>query len=75
MKKVNDKSSIRCNICNKDYSSKSSLYNHNKKYHDNKMQTNENINNMKNKHFSDNNIKKYLCKFCNKGYNCSLKIM
>ena len=31
--KVNIKSLFSCNICNKNYSSKSSLCNHNKKFH------------------------------------------
>jgi hypothetical protein len=31
--KVNDKSEFRCNSCNKNYASKSSLCNHNKKFH------------------------------------------
>jgi hypothetical protein len=31
--KVNNFSSFNCNICNKYYSSKSSLCNHNKKFH------------------------------------------
>jgi len=31
--KVNTNNNIRCNVCNKEYSSKSSLCNHNKKFH------------------------------------------
>jgi hypothetical protein len=55
-----------CNICNKTYSSSSSLWNHNKKYH---------INISTNINFSSTNInfpstnKTYNCKFCNKSYN------
>jgi len=73
--KVNDKSNFRCEKCSKDYSGYQSLWIHNKKYHDTKLQTNENINNTKSKHFSDNNIKKYLCKFCNKLFSrCDSRI-
>jgi len=43
---------LNCNICNKIYASKNSLYNHNKKFHTNIE--NEII------------IKNYLCKICNK---------
>ena len=34
-KKVNCNSEVRCNICNKNYASNSSLCNHNKKFHKN----------------------------------------
>jgi len=35
--KVNSHSQFRCNSCNKDYASKSSLCNHNKKFHNNNL--------------------------------------
>ena len=38
--KVNNKSEFRCKICNKDYASKSSLCNHNKKFHHNDVSKN-----------------------------------
>ena len=47
-KKVNDKSEFRCNICNKLYSSKSSLCNHNKKFHDNINNNNQLVSHMHN---------------------------
>ena len=43
--KVNNKSLFSCNICNKNYSSKSSLCNHNKKFHIiNSINYNSNVN-------------------------------
>tara|TARA_B110000971_G_C20015270_1_gene503607 strand:- start:117 stop:1322 length:1206 start_codon:yes stop_codon:yes gene_type:complete len=67
--KVNDKSIYSCNICLKNYSSKSSLCNHNKKFHDNTniipnntLITNDNT-------FIIPNIKNYNCKFCSKIFN------
>jgi len=66
--------SFKCNICNKNYKSKNSLGNHNRKFHP------------KNKQLSTRNLQKstlnklnsticqpttftYHCKYCNKGYN------
>ena len=67
MNKVNNKSELCCNICNKIYASKSSLCNHNKKFHKinvingNPIITPNNLN--------DNLIitpkKKYKCIYCN----------
>jgi len=65
--KVNNKSIIRCNICNKDYSSKSSLCNHNKKFHNknkNIMQINANTIIAESKHCENNTSLQ--CKYCKK---------
>jgi ribosomal protein S13 len=43
-KKVNSPGCIRCNICNKKYSSKSSLCNHNKKFHNLNIKNVNNVN-------------------------------
>jgi hypothetical protein len=69
--KVNLDSSIKCNICNKVYSSKSSLCNHNKKFHNENINKTDNSmkktdNSMKK---TDENIKNYNCRYCNKEYN------
>jgi hypothetical protein len=45
-----------CNLCNKNYASKSSLRNHNTKFHKKSVET---------------NIKSYNCRICNKLYNNS----
>jgi hypothetical protein len=81
--KVNLDSSIKCNICNKVYSSKSSLCNHNKKFHNN-INTDVvisnhtvNINNhnvslqQNNNNVQDQSCinKKYQCLYCNKIFN------
>ena len=55
-----------CKVCNKDYSSYKSLWNHNNKFHNvnnNILTTNNNI------LTTNNNIKTYNCKYCNKIYN------
>jgi hypothetical protein len=68
----------KCNICNKKYASKQSLWNHNHKYHlpndnkkqtidnihDNKKQTIDNIHDNKKQTFNDINNNR-ICKFCN----------
>ena len=77
--KVNDVSDYRCNICNKDYASQSSLCNHNKKFHninvvkrgDNIVKCGDNVvkrgdNVVK---CSDNVVKIYICSICNKNFN------
>jgi len=59
-----------CDICNKEYSSYKSLWNHNKKFHynnvlkssDNGQKCSENV--LK----SSDNIKKYYCRKCNKNF-------
>jgi uncharacterized membrane protein YukC len=52
---VNNKNKLLCKICNKYYSSQSSLCNHNKKFHsDNILKS------------SDNILKNYNCRKCNK---------
>ena len=76
--KVNDNINIRCNICNKKYASKSSLCNHNKKFHNNNNKLlSTNINNLStninllltDQNLATNKINKYYCKYCNKEYN------
>ena len=53
MKNINN---FRCKICNKDYSSASSLWNHNNKFHkDNILKSSDN--------------KKYICRKCDKLFN------
>jgi hypothetical protein len=66
--KVNNIIIFRCNICNKNYASQSSLCNHNKKFHNNnnksiisQISTNDKSN--------INVIKEYDCRYCNKSYN------
>jgi hypothetical protein len=74
--KVNITSSFSCKICNKFYSSKSSLCNHNKKFHTNIITSNNHFDNHDN-HYDNHNIinnkqcdsnknKEYKCKKCNK---------
>ena len=72
-KKVNDYIILRCNICNKQYSSHSSLCNHNKKFHsynsipvvsNNIPVVSESI-----PIVSIINIDKNTCKICNKKYS------
>ena len=63
-----------CNICNKNYKSKNSLGNHNRKFHPkNKQLSTKNLQkSTPNKLFSTNDqllTHKYHCKYCNKGYN------
>jgi hypothetical protein len=63
MKKINKKSEFTCIICNKCYSSQSSLCNHNKKFH-----TNNNTNcTSKCTSKCTSNINK--CKYCFKNYS------
>jgi hypothetical protein len=76
--KVNFNVKIRCNLCNKSYSSKSSLCNHNKKFHsineiknsDNILKSSDNI--LKNSDNILNNVqskKIYKCRICNNIFN------
>ena len=65
--KVNPNSHFSCNICNKYYSSKSSLCNHNKKFHNNILPQNT----TKNVNLTTNipqNLK-LICNFCNKHFS------
>ena len=59
-----------CNICNKDYSSQSSLCNHNKKFHQN---NNKNVKNVKeivnNVNENVKIVKSLTCEYCNKIFN------
>jgi len=69
-KKVNDKSEFTCNICIKYYSSKSSLCNHNKKFHNTKCTSNVHTCTSKStSNVTTSNTKNYNCKFCNKKYS------
>ena len=51
-----------CKICNKYYSSNSSLCNHNKKFHNNKVTES----NLKVTESKSNVTNSFLCKYCNK---------
>ena len=69
--KVNHNTKVCCNICNKYYASKSSLCNHNKKFHNNNSMMKSESSLIK----SDNSLikyevdqKKYECRKCNKIY-------
>jgi hypothetical protein len=72
---VNQKNNFSCNICNKNYASKSSLCNHNKKFHNTKNIENvskymHNISkNMHNVSKINENNEKKNCKFCNKEFS------
>ena len=60
----------RCNLCNKNYSSSNSLWNHNKKYHNllvSNSKQNVSIDIPKVSKESNNNVI-YKCKFCNFEY-------
>ena len=69
--KVNDNNLIKCDICNKIYSSKSSLCNHNKKFHSNN--TTNNVKFVNNCLIIDvkckENVKSLTCELCNKIFN------
>ena len=62
--KVNDNSKYRCNICNKNYASMSSLCNHNKKFHINNIIPIPQI--PQNSTQIPQNSTKNNCKYCNK---------
>jgi hypothetical protein len=56
-----------CNICNKNYSSYKSLWNHNKKFHNNNVTTVNNVNTNVNTNVNNvNNIHQIKCENCNK---------
>jgi hypothetical protein len=57
----------KCDLCNKKYSSQSSLCNHNKKFHTNKINLKCVMNNSLNVPIITNNILQ--CKYCNKIYS------
>ena len=68
--KVNEKIIYSCKICNKNYSSQSSLCNHNKKFHDvnnQPLSTNNQLLSTNNQPIINQN--KYTCRYCNKIYN------
>jgi len=62
-----------CKICNKNYSSASSLWNHNKKFHNSNITNNNESSKKKHEFITNNNessiLKEYFCKFCNKQFN------
>jgi len=60
------KNKILCKICNKKYSSQSSLCNHNKKFHYNKSK--DESKESKDESKKDIISNKYLCRYCNKNY-------
>ena len=73
--KVNYKSEFRCNICSKHYASRSSLCNHNKKFHNNNIiKCNTNVikcNTERNTNVIKCNTKEnklYYCSNCNKSF-------
>lgn len=65
--KVNFISNYICNICNKEYSSQSSLCNHNKKFHQKKCNKIANV--QSNVQSNNKVIKSLTCEFCNKLFN------
>ena len=73
--KEKNKNNFRCNICNKNYSSASSLCNHNKKFHNDKC-NNVQLNvqpvqlNVQHVQINVNTKKSLLCSLCNKVFNC-----
>jgi hypothetical protein len=68
--KVNTNKTYRCNICNKDYSSNSSLCNHNKKFHTKNVENVEiNVENVEINVENVENNKSLKCDFCNKLFN------
>ena len=65
-----------CNICNKNYSSYKSLWNHNKKFHMSEVNkkstlrsTIVNTNTPENEEINNINNKKHACKYCEKEFN------
>jgi hypothetical protein len=74
----NIKSDILCNICNKNYASRTSLYNHNKRFHQSIDNSTSSKNKSKNsskivkkiskevKNTINNNSSNYNCRKCNK---------
>ncbi len=77
--KVNIKSGVICEICNKVYKTKNSLYNHIKRFHSEKSENSSDkvlINSEKSDkssdkvlNTSDNTIKIYYCRKCNKDFH------
>ena len=72
-KKVNDTNLLRCNCCNKYYSSKSSLCNHNKKFHNNSLTHKSTIIAQNSTIIAQNSTliapNNYNCKYCNKNFS------
>jgi hypothetical protein len=69
---VNSLSCIRCNICNKSYASRSSLCNHNRKFHSNNVKdvkdcVKDCVKDVKDiKDINEKKVKTYNCDLCNK---------
>jgi hypothetical protein len=61
--------SFYCNKCNKYYKSKSSLCNHNKKFHQLYQPNINQISTINSPIINQISTKKYICKYCNKSYN------
>ena len=65
--KVNQKNNFSCNICDKNYASKSSLCNHNKKFHNTNVKiVKDNVKNVKVNVKIDKSL---TCEHCNKIFN------
>ena len=63
----------RCNVCNKDYSTYNTLWVHNKKFHNNNVNSVNNlvnniVNTVNTTSIISNSNKKYVCDFCNKNF-------
>ena len=71
--KVNVKNIFRCNICDKQYSSQSSLCNHNKKFHkcNSLKSSNNNLKKSNDILISSNQTNNYNCRICNKIFKIS----
>jgi hypothetical protein len=68
--KVNLLMKYSCNICNKEYASQSSLCNHNKKFHQNKITNVKNVKEIvKNVNENVKIVKSLTCEYCNKIFN------
>ena len=60
--------SFKCTICKKDYKSYQSLWNHNKKFHDNINNQTNDYNNQSNDYTNNETKKLYSCSKCKKEY-------
>jgi hypothetical protein len=60
-----------CEKCNKDYSSYKSLWNHNKKFHDNYINQNQLLSTIDQPNINQNQLLngKYNCRYCSKSYD------
>jgi len=60
---------FNCNTCNKIYKSYQSLWNHNKKFHNDICSITTTKINQISTNINQLSTKKYICKHCNKSYN------